>query len=273
MTTHNRRINRLVTATDVDTLRRLHQVSVGIVNLSRHEHETWVCEYLPDHKFPSDLFKKPIEFFATWKLLAPKPDHVILDAAGGVYTYLHRIPASMKILQDLKIPEQLKEELGPEILYLESDAGKIPLPDGSVDRICCHHSFEHFEGDADTRFILEVQRLLAPRGRACILPLFVADRYFELTNRLKLSKKFDVASRRVIDLSATLPGGNSYARIYDLDALQRRVLRHINRSAFRVSILEIRMDGRAVPNLDLAANAQVAHVNRPFRALVIDRIS
>jgi hypothetical protein len=268
----NQRINHAVISVSLDALRVLGGVEVVELDLKQREHERWITEYLPGHIFSSPLFKKPIEFFGTYKILEPKRDDVFLDAAGGVYTYLHRLPVREKIMQDLQIPAELKSALGGQVRFVESDAGDIPLPDSSIDKISCHHSFEHFEGDSDTRFIIEVQRLLRVGGRACILPLFISNRYFELTNRLKLTKKFDAASRRVIDLTATLPGGNSYARIYDPPALQRRVLDHIDQARFRVSIIQLSMDGRPVPDLTLPANQKVAAVNRPFRALVIDRL-
>jgi SAM-dependent methyltransferase len=267
----NSRLNRHVRALSHDRLSAIPDLNVGLLELKSEEHLTWLGKFLPDHGFSSPFFKKPIEFYATYQILAPSANDVFLDAAGGVYTYLHRIPARIRYMQDLQISPLLRTRLGDQIQYIESDAGAIPLPDASVDKISCHHSFEHFEGDSDSRFVREIQRLLRPGGRACILPLFLAEEYFEVTSRLTFAKKFDTASRRLIDLTATLPGGNGYARIYDPNALQRRILSQIDRAQYSVSVIEIRMDKGPVPDLELACNRNVAAVNSPFRALVIDR--
>lgn len=61
-------------------------------------------------------------------------------------------------------------------LKIGSDATCIPLPDGSVDSIVAHNSWEHFEGNADIRFISEAARLLRPGGKLTIIPLFLKEK-------------------------------------------------------------------------------------------------
>jgi hypothetical protein len=158
------------------------------------------------------------------------------------------------------IEPSTRAALGPEVDYVEGDAGAIPLPDGSVDRISAHHFFEHFQGDSDTGFIREVQRLLAPEGRCCIVPLFVAKRYVEITNQVSSRYRFDSRSRRVVDPTATIPGSGysgHYARIYDVPALQRRILDAIDPSRFELGIYQLTMEGRPLPDMSLECHRAV----------------
>ncbi len=235
------------------------------------EYLGWLEQVAPLYGTGGPFSKKPLEFFGTWRLLDTRPEDVFLDAAGGVYTYLDRLTARERYLHDLAIGPGLRERLGPQVKYLESDAAAIPLPDASVDRIACHHSFEHFEGDADMGFVAEIQRLLRPGGRACILPIFVGDTYYEVTTHFTLAKRYDPTARRLIDPTANVPGGNGYARIYDPPALRRRVLDRVDRRAFAVEVVELRLDGKPVPDLTIPRNRKVTRINCPFRALVITR--
>jgi SAM-dependent methyltransferase len=61
-----------------------------------------------------------------------------------------------------------------------SDACALPLPDASVDFISLHCSFEHFEGDADTRFAREAFRVLRPGGQVLIIPFYCGDDHQEI---------------------------------------------------------------------------------------------
>ena len=103
----------------------------------------------------------------------------IWDLAGGLYTYAGYVNSRRKLLNDRYVSPSLWNELtkkGVEIV--ESSAQCMPLSDGSVDKISCHHSFEHFRDGGDTAAIFEIQRVLRTGGKACIIPLFLASRLF-----------------------------------------------------------------------------------------------
>ena len=159
--------------------------------------------------------------------------------------------------------------------YIESDAGSIPLPDESVDTLSCHHSFEHFQGDSDTLFIKEVQRLLKPNGRCCIIPVLIGDRFIEVTDTLTFKRRFAGNSQYVIDPTAVIPGGPSggdYARIYNLKAFEERIIGTIDLCRFKVTISELRLNGDVLPDLTLACHKPVTAINRPYRSMMIERI-
>jgi SAM-dependent methyltransferase len=273
---HNVLLDRAVRAVPAAHLGALRGVELGIVELGRAALERWVDRHVPDWRirFGRPLHNKLVQFFTSFALLEPRAEHAFLDAAGGIHTYLPALPCRARYLQDVQISRGLRQQLGPDVAYVEGDAGRIPLAAESIDRIACHHSFEHFQGDGDVRFVREVQRLLAPGGRCCIVPLFVGDRYAEVTDAFTLSRKFDRRSRRVIDPTASLPGGRwcgNYARIYDVQAVAERLLASIDLDRFRVSVREVRVDGRPVPDLSDPRHRHVTAVNHPYRALVIER--
>jgi hypothetical protein len=237
----------------------------------------WAATYYPDYsqRFAELRYKKILEFYITYDLLDPQPEHVFMDAAGGAAGYLAHLNTSRRILQDIRIADVTRMTIGSDVEYIECDAGTIPLPDKIVDRISCHHSFEHFQGNSDAAFICEVQRLLKVGGRCCIVPVFVANRYCEVTDRLSWKFQFDSRSRRVIDPTARIPGGSfsgHYARIYDLDAFTRRVLDQIDDTQFGLTISTWLLDDTPVPDQHLPSHREVTAVNFPYRALLIERV-
>lgn len=251
----------------------LENCETAVFHISAQELSDWVRTFFPDYmkKFGDFRHKKLIEFYATFHLLNPKEEHVFMDAAGGANGYLRRLRCKKRILQNLRIGGKTKDILGPGVDYIEGNAASIPLPDESVNLISCHHSFEHFQKEADIAFVKEVQRLLKVTGRCCIVPLFIANRYAEITSRLSFQFKFDKRSLRIIDPTARIPG-RYYARVYDLSAFQQRVLKHIDQSRFKVEIFELRLDGALLPDLSLKCHRLVTAVNFPYRALVLHRL-
>ncbi len=270
-------VDRLVRSLDWEELARgLENIGLGTLELVSSELRDWAGEYYPGYAatFGDFRHKKLIEFFVSYTVLGPEPCHVFMDAAGGANGYLAKLTCQRKILQDIRVPDATRAIVGPDVDYIEGDAGSIPLPDGSVDRISCHHSFEHFRGDSDSGFVREVQRLLAPGGKCCIVPLFLANRYAEITDRIALGFKYDPRSLRVIDPTASISGGaysGNYARIYSVDAFQRRVIQALDLSRFAVTMLSVTIDGQLVPDMSLECHKSVTAVNDPYRALVIER--
>jgi SAM-dependent methyltransferase len=271
-------VDRVVTRISTEVLHILKNVEVSYHDLKQPDYLQWIMTYYPEwQQYFSDIrYKKLLEFFITFTFLQIAPTDVFMDAAGAITSYIRNVECEKKYMQDIRISQGVKIQMGLDIDFIESDAGAIPLPDASVDKISCHHSFEHFQGNCDTMFIMEVQRLLRPGGRCCIVPIFILDRYAEVTDIVTLARKFDRKSTRVIDPSAVLPGGRAcahYARIYDVDAFQKRVLDVIDRSRFAVVLQEITMEGSPIPDLNLECHRKIAKLEQPYRAMTITRIA
>ena len=258
--------------------RNIGNCDLAELQLSSKELQDWANEYYPDwlEIFGNLRHKKLIEFYITFKLLSPRKNHVFMDAAGGGNGYLAKLACKSKVLQDIRISNSTRKKLGLDINYVEGNASSIPLPDKSVDRISCHHSFEHFQGSSDIDFIKEVQRILTVGGKCCIVPLFFANRYAEITDRISLKFKSDPSSFRVIDPTATIPGrdySGNYARVYDVPAFQRRIMQSIDLSRFVVTIFSVEIDGELLPDMSLECHKIATALNFPYRAFVIQRSS
>ncbi|MBI5153840.1 methyltransferase domain-containing protein [Candidatus Poribacteria bacterium] len=67
-----------------------------------------------------------------------------------------------------------------EMPVIGCDACELPLPDSSLDAMALHCSFEHFEGDSDTRFVREAMRVLRPGGGLLIIPFYCGEQGVEV---------------------------------------------------------------------------------------------
>ncbi len=250
---------------------RYKKIDIGLSDL-----KSWCNRYVPDWKtsFGDIRHKKLIEFFCSYNLLKLHPTDALMDVAGGTQGYLKTVEVARRILQDRAIQNCTITALGTDVDYIESDAGDIPLPNNSIEKISCHHSFEHLQNDADVRFICEVKRILKPGGMCCIVPLFLTKHFFEITDELTLSRKYSDISFRIIDPTATLPGGRfsgNYARTYSLEAFNSRILDHLESIQWDIDIFEVLLDGRSAPYPDIPCNQNVASVNFPYRCFLITK--
>jgi predicted SAM-dependent methyltransferase len=269
-------IDRMVTALELKDIQE-PRMWIGAVEFQSDDYDRWLQSFLPrqSFRFPDTRVKKLLELYSSFTLLGIQAGDAVMDAAGGVISYISALNCAERYLQDIAIPEQTRSVLGNGIRYVESDAAMIPLPDASIDKISCHHSFEHFQRDSDIAFIREVQRLLKPGGKACIVPIFIADQYIEVTDDFRFDLHSDPRARYIIDPTATIPGGKrcgSFARIYDLQAFSERVAASIDFERFNAALIEIRLDGQAVPDMSLECHAHVTAVNFPYRALLVERV-
>jgi SAM-dependent methyltransferase len=269
-------INRVLRSAAWSNITTAASVGYTTQRLDLHSGEAaiWAQKYYPDYlkQYGSIAHKKLMEFYTSFYLLEPMDQHVFMDAGGGYDGYLSKLSCARKILQDIRIAPGLQELL--QVECIESSAEAISLPDQSVDRISCHHSFEHFQYDSDIGFIKEVQRILKPGGMCCILPLFIAEKYADITDMLTLKYKFDKKSIRIIDPSATLPGrsfSGNYARAYDVQAFCARIMHTIELERFEVTLYELYLDGKLVPDMSLDCHKRITGINFPYRALIIRR--
>ena len=267
----------MISSVCFEELKKLDGVQIETLNINSVQYYDWVNHFFPNWKktFYHIEHKKLLELYSTFKLLDLRSSDVYLDAAGGRHTYINQLQCSKKILQDLRISEQFKTGMSKDVELLECGASGISIEDEAVDKISCHHSFEHFQGDADIMFIREVQRLLRPKGRCCIIQIFIADNYVEITNKFSFDLKFDDRAKRIIDPSAVIPGGDgsgNFARVYDLKAFQGRVIDNIDMGRFKVELFELRMNNKTLPDLSLPCHKRITAVNKPFRVLSIKKL-
>ena len=270
-------VDNLIRTASLKSLEGIPDLTIKRTELSNDEFQTWVREFVPGWKktFKFIHHKKLLEFFCTFQALGIRPEDAYMDAGGGTEGYLMGLRCEKKYLQDIRVGEAARKKFGNAVQYVECDAGSVPLPDQSLDKISCHHSFEHFQNQADTRFVREIQRLLRPGGRAAIVPIFIADRYVEITDTFTFELKFDPESHGICDPSCRLPGGDScgnYARVYDRSAFRERVVNAVDVDGFRMTLSEVTLDGRTIPDPSLPCHRNITAINYPYRLLLLEHV-
>lgn len=217
--------------------------------------------------------KKALDFFFSAQLLEIRPDDVVLDAARGRSEYLTQIKRNCGC-QHLYLNDQIFTDDQTEINGIKmvgGDATKIALPDSSVTKIACHHAIEHFRGNMDMKFVIELSRLLQPGGRACIIPLFISYSYAEVWN-IKPEACYDGRALTIADPTASVPGADNdghFARIYDCQALIERVLKTAYSVSLKSKVIECTLDKNPVPDMHINVGS---NINRPLRALLFEKV-
>lgn len=201
------------------------------------EYRRWMEQARYEEHHPGyywrNFHEKSLEHYAAARLLELQPGQVYIDiasqygAAGEVYGRLY---GAEVYLQDLDYPA------GFHGRRIGGDAGAMPVPDEFADAMALHCSFEHFEGDSDSRFIAEAGRVLKPGGRCVILPLYLCHRHSCLTDPL-LSVPGRVAFDPGALIHASRTWHNRHGRFYDVPHLVERVWNH--RGPLRMTVLTV----------------------------------
>ena len=272
----NTLLNRVAVPIPTEALDSLN-IPVDPFRVDLDEMAEWGDTYVPavGNAFGSVRRKKTLELYLSFKILSLNEQDVYLDAAGGRFSYAGSAAVRRAYLEDLRITKRLRDELEGPVHFVEASADCIPLPDRSVDKISCHHSFEHFQRGSDIGFIDEVKRLLAPGGRCVVVPILIAQRHVLATDLLGF-RFWSELGIRVRDPTATLPGGEAcgnFARIYSPSSFRERILNRIENGGEFSARICYATTGQAaeLPGADRAVGPVGSHVNRYYRALVIDR--
>ena len=274
---HNLIIDKVVKFEPLNRIKSCCDLNVDRLDFDKTCYEQWVSSFFPEWqgRYGHILNKKIIELFVTYQILDLQEVDEYMDAAGGINTYADRIKCKKRYLQGIGVSSELRSVLGNEIGYIQGDAAKIDLPDESLTKISSHHSFEHFQSNSDSNFVKEVQRLLKVGGKCCIIPIFIADKYVEVSRSNKHQYHYDANSTYIIDATARITGGatcGDYARIYDISSFNKRVIDQIDGEKFNISLSEITIDGNSVPDFKLQCHKGITRINYPYRALTIERI-
>lgn len=173
-----------------------------------------------DHGRAPSSREKYLEHYVSLRLLEPRAGQKLIDVAS-MNSPFSEIAAGLYGLttyrQDIMYPEGVHERT------IGGDAASMPVPDGFVDHLVMHCSFEHFEGDSDSRFIREASRVLKPGGRLCILPVYTSSTYAIQTHPRGLRRQH-IQFEQGDTVFVADEWGPPHARFYDAGALMRRVV-------------------------------------------------
>ena len=188
-----------------------------------------------------NFMEKALEHYLAAKLLALTGADVYLDIASAdspAAEVYRRLYGCQVYQQDLEFPPGLHGR------RIGGDAADLPLAPGSISKMALHCSFEHFEGDADSRFIREAGRVLRPGGRLCILPLYLFDDYAVMTDPLVARGRVPFEPDAVLYCAKNY--GNRHGRFYDVPHLLARIKSHLG--DLRLTIYVVRNEKEADPS-------------------------
>lgn len=251
----------------------INYCKIRILNVTTEVVSQWLEKGGLNKFIGKSLHKKGLEFFFSAQILNIESDDILLDAAGGRSKYLKAVRENTG-LQNLYLTDHIFEgvrQLDNGIKIVGGDISSIHLKNNSINKIACHHAFEHFQAEKDVKFIKESYRLLKVGGVLVIIPLFLTDYYIECWN-IETSEHFDENSFVIIDKTASIPGADDdghFARFYDMDALKNRIIRPAEKLGFECEIIECHIDGNIIP--DMSTNFG-SIINRPLRAIKFHKV-
>ena len=153
------------------------------------------------------------------QLLAYHNSGTSIDIASATSPYheiISKLYSCTSYRQDMIYP------LGVHDFMIGGNATELPFEDNSINWMTLHCSFEHFENEDDSKFIVEAIKKLTLGGKLYIAPLYLSDVYCNYTDP-DLNVK-DVHFDRDAKMFFLSGWKNRFGRAYDVDAFQRRVL-------------------------------------------------
>ncbi|MHB8156627.1 MAG: class I SAM-dependent methyltransferase [Desulfocucumaceae bacterium] len=171
------------------------------------------------HYYTDNFYEKTLEHYLTVKNLQLKEGDIFIDIASEhspLPDICQRVYGANSFRQDIMyLPGISGDRIG-------GDACSLPVPGSFADKVALTCSFEHFEGDSDSRLLEEIGRVLRPGGRAYIVPL-----YLYIAHAVQTDPAVSVPSGVSFDEGATVycveSWGNRHARFYDSTAFKERL--------------------------------------------------
>jgi SAM-dependent methyltransferase len=268
---NNLKINKILHAVSDVEFKQI-PTNLSKLELSSSEYNRLLqCPMLQPYAKLSYAHTKPLEYLTTIKLLDFQDGDRILDAAGGEKAeYIEVLNAFTNCETVTYCQDSLLEgQKSGAISYIGGSIDSVPLPDGSLDKISCHHSFEHFRDNLDIDFIREALRLLRVGGKLAITPLFLTNKYAEIWNISPVTTHPDIT---IVDKTASFPGWGAFegfARTYSPLAFKERILNHLPIDC-KVQVFEVALDGKLAP--DIVENYHQPLLNARMKALLIEKL-
>jgi SAM-dependent methyltransferase len=167
--------------------------------------------------------EKWLEHFVSIELLQPAPGQVVVDVASCTSPFPDLV---RRRLGCVAYRQDWSYAVGIDGDRIGGDAVRMPVPDGFADHLVLHCSFEHFEGERDSLFLREAERVLRPGGKLCILPVYTSARYGIQTDLAAWNRRRPELARRALTCIAE-GWGEVHGRFYDLASFRERILRHL----------------------------------------------
>ena len=195
--------------------------------------------WIRDSNYPFSAYvvnraEKRLEHYVSVELLSLAAGSLLVDVASGHSPF----PAIMRRSGYRVIAQDLAFEPGLHDDRLGGDASRLQLPNECADGMTLHCSFEHFEGNSDTRFVIEASRVIKRAGRVVILPLYLHQEYINLTD--PLYSKIPVDCDEGASIVGAFGFANRYGRHYALGPFRARIVEPAIERGLRVTVVRVR---------------------------------
>lgn len=178
-------------------------------------------KYYYDGGKVSIIHEKAFEHYLAAKLLELSHEDIYIDVANGdspapwIYQKLYKT-------RSYAHDRYFKRSRGN---HISGDADKIDVPSSFADKIALHCSFDHFVKNYDSKFIIEVERILKTNGKCCILPLYLFPRVGAVTDPGYVSdwSIFEEFENIYIDYNFK----NDFSRFYNGKTFVDRILKFL----------------------------------------------
>jgi hypothetical protein len=208
------------------------EFEINIADYRTYIHDAEYQKF-PNYK-PTNFIKKSLEHYLAAKILNLSYEDVYIDIASAASPApeIYRKLYGCKVYkQDLTFPEGLHGNV------IGGDAGNMPVDNGFATKMALHCSFEHFEQDADIRFIKEAGRVLSKGGELCIVPLYLFNQYVIQTDPAVLPKG-GIPFESDAVLYCVKGWGNRHGRFYSIPKLVERIKNNLNSLALSVYVIQ-----------------------------------
>lgn len=172
----------------------------------------------------SNFAEKSLEHYLAAKFLNLSKDDIYIDVASAnspAPEIYHTLYGCDIYKQDLIYP------MGLNLNVMGGDASNMPVGGDFATKMALHCSFEHFEGDSDIKFIREANRVLKKKGKLCIIPLYLFNKYAIQTD-LAVLPGGNVSFESDATLYCVKGWGNRHGRFYDVAHLKERIRNNLN---------------------------------------------
>jgi hypothetical protein len=192
----------------------------------------WRAEYALRYReyYRGNLPEKAFEHFLALRLLKPAADDVFIDIASEgspLPEIAARLHGCTAYAQDIMY------DAGINGTQIGGDACRMPVPNGFATCATLTCSLEHFEGDADTRLFLELQRVLRSGGRVVVIPLYVF-REAAVQTDPTYSAAIDIPFDSGVPIYCAKGWKNRHARWYSAETLKSRIIDACSQMSFTV---------------------------------------
>lgn len=241
-------------------------VDVEAFHIDKCDLDRWLVQ----HKSKAE-YSRLLRYFLSSLILSLDNNDTVLDVGSGDYRYSSVVGHLVKevLSNDIILDDGDKMK----VRFLEGSIFDIDLTEYNITKIVVGHTFEHFRGDNDIRFIGLLGKILPKGGRCCIEPIFIGKRYLEIFN-YESGEKYDPASIKIVTKDSNFPGDREYnmgfARVYDSASLHSRVISVAEEAELGCKIFSLMLEGQYLLDMNKYAFKR-ASINYPIRMLLIER--